>query len=105
MQNIHFTTCNNLTKYLSFCGALDFIFYQKFEYPKLDKQRKFCVRHPYIGYQKKPNPFITFGQDILAYLKHIGVQIKEKITGKTASVFVFFYFFFLAKYGAEKSSL
>ena len=30
------------------------------------------------------DPFITFGQDIFAYLKNIGVQIKEKITGKTA---------------------
>ena len=46
------------------------------------------------------NPFNTFGPDILTYLKHIGVQIKEKITGKTARVFDF-----LAKYRAEKASL
>ena len=29
----------------------------------------------------KMDPFITFGPDIFAYLKHIGVQIKENITG------------------------
>ena len=29
----------------------------------------------------KINPFNTFGLDVFTYLKHIGVQIKEKITG------------------------
>ena len=48
----------------------------------------------------KMNPFNTFGLDVFTYLKHIGVQIKEKITGKTTSGF----FAFLAKYRAEKAS-
>ena len=30
------------------------------------------------------DPFITFGPDIFAYLKNIGVLIKEKIIGITA---------------------
>ena len=38
----------------------------------------------------KTNPFITFGPDSFAYLKHISVQIKEKITCKTASGFLLF---------------
>ena len=37
------------------------------------------------------NPFNTFGLDVYTYLKHIGVQIKEKITGKTASGFLLFW--------------
>ena len=45
----------------------------------------------------KMNPFNTFGLDVFTYLKHKGVQIKEKITGKTASGFLLF----LAKYRAE----
>ena len=42
--------------------------------------------HTHIS-DAKMNPFNTFGLDVLTYLKHIGVQIKEKITGKAASVF------------------
>ena len=39
------------------------------------------------------DPFIIFGPDIFAYLKNIGVQIKEKITGtcKTAIGFGLFW--------------
>ena len=37
------------------------------------------------------NPFNTFGLDVFTYLKHIGVQIKEKITGKTASGILLFW--------------
>ena len=37
------------------------------------------------------NPFNTFGLDVYTYLKHIGVQIKAKITGKTASGFLLFW--------------
>ena len=48
----------------------------------------------------KMNPFNTFGLDVFIYLKHIGVQIKENITCKTASGFLLF----LAKYRAEKTS-
>ena len=41
--------------------------------------------------EAKMNPFDTFGLDVFTYLKHIGVQIKEKkITGKTASGFLLF---------------
>ena len=35
----------------------------------------------------KMSPFITFGPYIFAYLKHIGVQRKEKLCCKTASGF------------------
>ena len=38
----------------------------------------------------KMNPFNTFGLDVFTYLKHIGVQLKEKITGKAASGFSLF---------------
>ena len=48
----------------------------------------------------KMNPFITFWPDIFAYLKHICVRIREKITCKTASGFDF-----CEKYRAEKASL
>ena len=40
--------------------------------------------------EAKMNPFNTFGLDVFTYLKHIGVQLKEKITGKTASGFLLF---------------
>ena len=36
------------------------------------------------------NPFNTFGPDFFTYLKQIFVQIKENITGKTASGFCIF---------------
>ena len=35
----------------------------------------------------KMNPFNTFGPDVFTYLKQICVQIKENVTGKTASGF------------------
>ena len=35
----------------------------------------------------KMNPLNTFGPDVFTYLKQICVQIKENITGKTASGF------------------
>ena len=39
----------------------------------------------------KMNPLNTFGLDVFTYLKHICVQIKEKIPGKTASGFLIFW--------------
>ena len=39
----------------------------------------------------KMNPFNTFGLYVFTYLKHIGVQIKEIITGKTAAGFLLFW--------------
>ena len=36
------------------------------------------------------NPFNTFGPAVFTYLKQMCVQIKENITGKTASGFCFF---------------
>ena len=39
----------------------------------------------------KMNPFNNFGLYVFTYLKRIGVQIKEKITGKTASGFLLFW--------------
>ena len=38
----------------------------------------------------KMNPFNTFGPDVFTYLKQICVQIKENITGKTATGFLLF---------------
>ena len=43
-------------------------------------------------------PFITFGSDSFAHLKHIGIQIKEKITCK-------WFLTIWEKYRAEKASL
>ena len=37
------------------------------------------------------NPLDTFELDVFTYLKHKSVQIKEKITGKTASGYLFFW--------------
>ena len=39
----------------------------------------------------KMNPFNTFEMDDFTYLKHKGVQIKEIMTGKTASGFLLFW--------------
>ena len=36
------------------------------------------------------NPFNTFGPDVFTYLKQLYMQIKENITGKTASGFLLF---------------
>ena len=46
--------------------------------------------HTHIS-DAKMNSFNTFGLDVFTYLKHIGVQIKEKITGKAASGFLLFW--------------
>ena len=74
------------------CGKCVFIFYQQFENPKKSKK---VAKNINFGSDThisdaKMNPFSTFGLDVFTYLKHIGVQIKEKITGKTASGFLLF---------------
>ena len=46
------------------------------------------------------SPFNTVGPDVFTYLKQICVQIKENITGKTASGFLLF-----GKIQGQKASL
>ena len=54
------------------------LIFQMFDYPKIGKNVNFGS-DTHISYAKM-NRFITFGPDIFAYLKKIGVQIKEKNT-------------------------
>ena len=86
-QNVYFATSNNLRKYLSVAGVSSY-FYQKFDYPKIGKKHQFWLFWGQILISDAiTKPFITFGPDIAAYLKQIGIQMKEKITCKTASGF------------------
>ena len=39
---------------------------------------------PHIS-DTKTDPFIPFGADLFVYLKHTGIHIKEKITGRIES--------------------
>ena len=49
---------------------------KKFEYPNIDKKVNFGPDTHILDAKMKPK--ITFGPDIFAYLKHIGMQIKEE---------------------------
>ena len=69
--------------------ACVFSFYQQFECPKINKNWQKNVNFgsdTHIS-DVKMNPFNTFGPDVFTYLKLVCVQIKENITGKTASGF------------------
>ena len=107
---MYFTTSNNLRKYLSVAGVSSYstrsLIIRKKAKKAKKKQKKNTSILVIFGsdthiLDAKTNPFITFGSDILAYLKHIGVQIKEKKTCKTASCFWLFW----EKYRAEKARL
>ena len=105
LDKLYFTTSNNLTKNLSVASVSSF----SISSLKILKKAKKFGKNVNFGsdthiWDAKMSPFNTFGLDVFTYLKHIGVQIKEKITGKTASVFFFFFTFFGAKYRSEKAS-
>ena len=87
LQIIYLTTNNNLTKYLSVAGVSSY-FGISLNIRKLAKNIN-CGSDTHIS-DAKMDPFITFGQDIFAYLKNIGIQIEEKVNGKTATGFLLF---------------
>ena len=85
------------------CGRRVFIFYQKFDYLIKGKKMSILV---ILGLDThildaKTNPLIVCGPDIFAYLKHIGVKIKEKNNLLDCKWFLTFW----EKYRAEKASL
>ena len=88
LQIVYLTTNNNLTKYLSVAGVSSY-FTISLNIQKSAKNIKF--ESEIHTSDAKMDPFITFGPDFLAYLKNIGVLIKEKITGRTAIGFLLFW--------------
>ena len=88
LQNVYLTTSNNLTNYLSVAHVSSY-FTRRLNIRKLAKNVKFGS-DTHIS-DAKTNPSITFGPYIFAYLKHLGVHIKEIIICKTASVFLLFW--------------
>ena len=75
LQNGFITTSNNLTNYLS-VAHVSLYSTRRLNIRKLAKSINFGS-DAHIA-DAKTNPFVTFGPDIFAYLKHIGVLIKEK---------------------------
>ena len=75
LQIVYLTTNNNLTKYISVADVSSYLAIS-LNIRKLAKNINFGS-DTHIS-DAKMDPFITFGQDIFAYLKNIGVQIKEK---------------------------
>ena len=75
------------------CGRHVFIFYQKFDYLIIDKKKMSILvilgLDTHIS-DAKTKPFFVFGPVSFAYLKHVGVQIKGKLTCNTASGFLLF---------------
>ena len=99
-RNVYCTTSNNWRKHLSVACVSSYST-KSFDYPKIGQKTSILVilgSDTHIS-DAKTNPFITFGPDIFTYLKHKGVQIKEKIICETASGFLL-----LGKYRAEKDS-
>ena len=88
LQIVYLTTNNNLTKYLSVADVSSY-FAIILNIRKLAKIINFGSG-THIS-DAKIDPFITFGQDMFPYMKNIGVQIKEKIIGKTAVAFLLFW--------------
>ena len=90
LEKLYFTTSNNFAKNLCVASVSSYSTssLKIRKKAKMAKNVNLRVIYPYLGCQNEP--FNTFGMDVFTYLKHIGVQIKEKITGKTASGFFFF---------------
>ena len=87
LEKLYFTTSNNLAKHLCVASVCSYS-------TSSLKIRKRQTNGKNVNFgsdthisDAKMSPFNTFGLDVFTYLKHIGVQIKEKITGKTASGF------------------
>ena len=87
LQIVYLNTNNNLTKYLSVEGVSSY-FTIRLNIQKLAKNIKFGS--DIHTSDAKMDPFINFGPDIFAYLKNIGVPIKEKITDTIAIGFALF---------------
>ena len=91
LQNVYLTTSNNLTKYLSVAGV------SSYSTRSLNIQKKKPAKNVNFGsYTHIPDakmdpPSLLLGRICFAFLKHIGVQIKENITGKTAIDFLLFW--------------
>ena len=87
LENVFFTISNNLTKFLCVASvssvSTSSLNVRKLAY--IGKNINFGS-DTHIS-DVKMNPFNTFGPDVFTYLKQICVQIKENITGKTASGF------------------
>ena len=90
LGNVYFTISNNLTKYLCVASV------SSVSTCSLNV-RKLATIGKNVNFGSdthisdvKMNPLNTFGPDVSTYLKQICVQIKENITGKTASVFLLF---------------
>ena len=87
LKNAYFTISNNLTKYLC-VASVSSVSTSSLNVRKLAKIGKNVNfgSDTHIS-DVKMNPFNTFGPDVFTYLKQIYMQIKENITGKTASGF------------------
>ena len=88
LEKMYFTISNNLTKYL-YVASVPSVSTSSLNVRKLAKIGKKTANFgsdTHIS-DVKINPFNTFGPDVFRYLKQICVQIKENITGKTASGF------------------
>ena len=87
LENVYFTISNNLTKYrcVASVSSVSTSSLNVRKIAKIGKNVNFGS-DTHIS-DVKMNPFNTFGPDVFTYLKQICVQIKENITGKTASGF------------------
>ena len=87
LENVYFTISNNLTKYLC-VASVSSVSTSSLNIRKFAKLAKIVNfgSNTHIS-DVKMNPFNTFGPDVFTYLKQIYMQIKENITGKTASCF------------------
>ena len=93
LEKLYFTTSNNLAKNLCVASVSS---YSTSSLKVRKKGKKKWQKNVNFGSDThisdaKMNPFNTFGMDVFTYLKHIGVHIKENITGKTASCFLLFW--------------
>ena len=92
LENVCFTISNNLTKYLCVASvssvSTSSLNVRKCA-KKMAKKRVNFGSDTHIS-DVKMNPFNTFGPDVFTHLKQIYMQIKENITGKSASGFRFF---------------
>ena len=91
LEKLLFTTSNNLTKNLCVVSVTSY----STSSLKIRKRQKKRAKNVSFGSDThisvaNMNTFNTFRLDVFTYLKHIGVQIKEKITVKTASGFLLF---------------
>ena len=77
-QNVYFATSNNLRKYLSVAGVSSYFTRSLIVRKKKNPSILVILGSDTHISDAITNLFITFGPDILAYLKHIYIQIREK---------------------------